>query len=417
MEFCAANPATGKTRVIVREEWPASWTENAPSLRYLEDGKRFIWTSERTGWKNFYLYELSGKLLATLTQHEFEVGNIVEVDEASGQLYYMARSGDNYMKQQLHRVGLDGQGDVRLTDPILHHSVTLSPDKQHIIDVAQTHDQPAATRLLDAQGKLLKELAQADTTSFDELGLKRVELITFTAADGATELHGLLHFPSKFDPAKSYPLLVFVYAGPGNNGAKETFATPSSLTEYGFLVASFDSRSAGGRGKRFLDAIYMRLGIVEVDDQAAGVKSLWDRPYLNHERVGIYGTSYGGYVSALAVLRYPEVFQAGCASSAVTDWRHYDTIYTERYQWTPQENKAGYDAGSAMTYAKNLSGRLMLYYGTADNNVHPNNTMQLVRALQNAGKSFELQVGPDQGHSGISTERMMEFFIESLVLR
>jgi dipeptidyl-peptidase-4 len=178
-----------------------------------------------------------------------------------------------------------------------------------------------------------------------------------------------------------------------------------------------DSRSAAGRGKRFLDAIYQKLGTVEVDDQAAGVRALAQRPYVDGGRVGIFGTSYGGYVSAMAIVRHPDVFAAACASSPVTDWRHYDTIYTERYMGTPQDNTAGYDAGSVMKYADRLRGRLMLYYGTADNNVHPNNAMQLIAALQAAGKSFEVQVGPDRGHSGINQDRMMEFFIENLVLR
>jgi dipeptidyl-peptidase-4 len=414
MEFCGANPDTGKVHVIVHEEWLPSWVENNPGQRFLDDGKRFIWTSERTGFSNFYLYDLKGKLLATLTDHKFDVGNIVKVDEGAGQLYYMARSGDNHMKMQLHRVGLDGKGDKRLTDPAFHHSVDIAPDGKHFVDVAQTHDTPPATRLMDAEGKVIAELATSDMTEYDKLGLKRVELIHYMAADGVTELHGMLHFPSNFDPNKKYPLLVSVYAGPATNGARETFATPSALTEYGFLYATLDSRSAAGRGKKFLDAIYLKLGLTEIDDQAAGVKSLWTRPYVDKDRVGIFGTSYGGYASVLCLLRYPDVFHAACASSPVTDYRHYDTIYTERYMWKPQENKEGYDAGSAMTYADKLKGRLMLFYGTADNNVHPNNTLQLVRALEDAGKSFDLQVGPDQGHSGLSTDRMMEFFIENL---
>jgi dipeptidyl-peptidase-4 len=179
---------------------------------------------------------------------------------------------------------------------------------------------------------------------------------------------------------------------------------------------ALDARSAAGRGKRFLDAIYLKLGQVEIDDLAAGIKSLWSRPYVDRERVGVHGTSYGGYASAMCVLRYPEVFQAACASSPVTSWRHYDSIYTERYMWIPAENKKGYEAGSAMTYADKLKGRLMLFYGTADNNVHPSNSLQLIQALQGAGKSFDVQVGPDMGHSGINSGRMMEFFIESLVL-
>lgn len=417
MEFCAAYPESGECRVIVKEEWAPSWTENLPKKRYLKDNNRFIWTSDRNGFKNFYLYDLSGKLITPLTNHQFEVGDIVRVDEEKGLLYYMACDGDNPYKHQLHRVGLDGKGDVRLTDPAFHHSVDIAPDGKHFIDTIQTHDQPESARLVNDQGKVVAELTKSDMTEFEKRGFKKVELFTYKAADGVTDLYGMLHFPSHFDPNKKYPLLVSVYGGPETNGARETFTMPQALTEYGFLVATLDSRSAAGRGKKFLDAIYLKLGITEIDDQAAGVRALWSRPYLDKKRVGIHGTSYGGYASAMCLLRHPDVFQAACASSAVTDFRHYDTIYTERYLYTPQENKAGYDAGSAMTYAKNLKGRLMIYYGTADDNVHPNNSMQLIRALQMAGKSFEVQVGPDLGHTQINQNRMMEFFIENLVMR
>ena len=417
MEHAACSPATGRCRVIVREEWPASWTENTPEKQYLADGQRFIWASERTGFRNYYLYDLSGKLLATLTRHRFEVGQIVQVDERNKVLYYTARSGDNHMKLQLHRVGLDGRNDRRLTDPALHHSVQAAPGGQHFVIVSQTHEQPPVTRLIDGSGKVLAELAQSDVAKYQQLQLKAPELFTFRAADGSTQLHGMLQKPADFDPARKYPVLLQVYGGPATNGAHERFAVPHPYTELGFLVVSLDARSAGGRGKRFLDAIYQKLGVVEVDDIAAGIKSLCTRSYVDCSRVGIYGTSYGGYVSALAILRHPDVFQAAAAMSPVTDWRQYDTIYTERYMWIPQENQAGYDAGSAMPYADRLRGRLMLYYGTADNNVHPNHTMQLIQALQRAGKSFEVQIGPDRGHTALNGERMMEFFIESLVLQ
>jgi dipeptidyl-peptidase-4 len=417
LEFAACSPATGKCRTVVRDEWAASWVDNTPTLRYLADGRRFIWESERTGWRNFYLYDLDGRLLATLTNHPFEVAGIVHVDEKAGVLYYTARDGDNHMKLQLHRVGLDGRNDRRLTDPAANHTVSLSPDGRHFVDVAQTHDRPPVTRLLDIQGKVVADLAASDLSKFDSLGLKRVELFTFRAADSTTVLHGMLHKPSNFDSTRKYPVLVSVYGGPATNGAREVFSTPSPLTEYGFLVVTLDSRSAAGRGKRFLDAIYQKLGTVEIDDQAAGVKALWSRPYVDRTRVGIYGTSYGGYASAMAIVRHPDVFAAASAASPVTDWRHYDTIYTERYMWTPEGNKQGYDAGSVMTYVNDLKGRLMIYYGTADNNVHPSNSMQLIQALQRAQKSFDVQVGPDAGHSGLNQQRMMEFFIESLVLR
>lgn len=415
-ELVAANPETGQTRIVFREEWPASWTENSPQMTWLKDGRRFILVSERTGYKNLYLYDLSGKLRVTLTRHPFEVVGVTGVDEKGGWVYYTARSGDNPMKVQLHRVGLDGKKGRRLTDPAFNHIVDLSPNYKYFVDIAQTHDIPPTTRLYTTGSQLLAELASSDLSQFENLGLKKAELFTFKAADGQTDLYGLLQFPSNFDPNKKYPLLVSVYAGPATNGARETFITPNPITEFGFLLASFDSRSAAGRGKKFLDAIYQKLGVVEIDDQAAGVRTLAQRPYVDASRVGIFGTSYGGYASIMAILRHPETFAAACASSPVTAWEHYDSIYTERYMWIPQENKEGYKNGSTLNYVNNLKGRLMIYYGTADNNVHPNNTMQLVQALQKAGKSFELQVGPDLGHTSIRLERMMEFFIENLVL-
>ena len=417
MEFTACSPTTGSCRVVVREEWPASWTDNRPTLRWLEDGKRFIWESERTGFANYYLYDISGKLLATLTSHPFEVGSIVKVDEDAKQLWYYARSGDNYMKQQLHRVGLNGRGDHRLTDPAFHHTVSVSPDGKWFTDVAQTHADPPVTRLRDANGRERAVVAESDMSGVSELGLKPVEMFTYTSADGETELHGMMHKPSNFDPLRRYPVLFPVYLGPGNTGARETYSLPHRYTEYGFIVVTIDTRAASGQGKRSLDQIYLKLGEVEIDDAAAASRELAKLPYIDGDRVGIFGTSYGGYAAALALLRHPEAFAAASASSAVTSWHHYDTIYTERYMYTPQANPEGYKKGNAMEYAEDLEGDLMIYYGTADDNVHPNNSMMLIMALRDAEKSFEVQVGPDAGHSGINQERMMEFFIESLVLK
>ena len=341
MELCAGNPRTGKCRVVVREEWLPSWTANLPAIYWLKDGRRFLWASERSGWRNFYLYDLSGALLSTVTAHPFEVVDILRLDEKAGLLYYTARSGDNPMKIQLHRASLDGHGGGRLTDPAFHHRIDLAPDGEHFINVAETHDIPPTTSLRDAEGNLIAELARSDVARFNQLGLKRVELLRFKAADGSTDLYGMLHFPSNFTPWRRYPLLVRVYAGPETSGAEETFKLPDPLTELGFLVATFDSRSAGGRGKKALDSIYLKLGRVEIDDQAAGVKSLWNRRYVDNRRVGIFGTSYGGTASALCLLRYPEVFQAADANSAVTDFRNYDSIYTERYLWIPKRTGPG----------------------------------------------------------------------------
>ena len=443
LELAAANPETGEVRTIVRDEWPASWVENNPTMIFLKDGRRFIWESVRNGWTNYYLYDLGGKLLNPITSYtSFEAGSLVKLDEERGVVFLTARDGDNYLKLQLHRVGLDGRGDTRLTDRAFNHSVGncmartggrggmtpggpggsncgISPDNRHFVDVYQTHDTPPATRLVDASnGKVLSELAASDLSKFTELGLRKAEMFTYTAADGKTTLYGLVTFPSHFDPAKKYPALVSVYGGPASSGstARETFIGPSATAEYGFLILNLDSRAAPGMGKRVLDSIYLKLGQTEMDDMAEGVKALWNRPYFDKERVGIYGTSYGGYSSLMCVLRHPEAFRAASASSSPTSWVHYDSIYTERYMWIPEENKEGYELGSAMHYADKLNGRLLIYYGTADNNVHPTNSMQLIQALQRAQKSFEVQVGPDAGHSGVNQQRMMEFFIENLVL-
>jgi dipeptidyl-peptidase-4 len=423
MEFVACRPVNGSCRVIVREEWPTGWTANSPTLRYLSDDARFIWESERNGWRNYYLYDLSGRLIHPITRHtSVEAAGIELVDEQAGVMFYMARDGDNHLKMQLHRVNLDGTGDRRLTDPAFTHAVTLSPDGQYFVDVYQTHDEPPTSQLVDAStGKVVAELAKSDLTHFEQLGLRKVEQFTYKAADGQTDLIGQIAFPSNFDPTRTYPTLVPVYGGPasGSNVPTENFSQPHQYTEYGFLVVNLSSRAAPGMGKRTLDSIYMKLGVTEMDDMAEGIKALWNRPWFDRSRVGIYGTSYGGYTSALSILRHPDVWTAASASSPVTSWYHYDTIYTERYMWIPDEgeNRDGYEAGSAMNFAENLRGRLLIYYGTADNNVHPHNSMQLIRALQRAGKSFEVQVGPDLGHTGVNQQRMLEFFIENLVQR
>ncbi len=308
MEWAAANPETGKCRVIVHEEWPPSYTENLPEMQFLKDQHRFIWTSERTGFKNYYLYNLNGEQLASITNHEYEVAGIVKVEEKAGLLYYMARSGDNHQKLQLHRVNLDGTGDVRLTDPAYNHSVEISPDNKYFIDIAQTHDIPPFSNLVDMKGNVVAEVAKSDMSKFEEQGFKKVEAFTFTSVDGKTELHGLLHFPSNFDPNKKYPLLVSNYGGPETNEFVETFVFPNPLTEYGFLIASVDGRNAAGKGKEIMDTIYGKLGYAEMEDFAAGVKSLYNRPYIDKNKVGIYGTSFGGTTAAMCLLRFPRCF-------------------------------------------------------------------------------------------------------------
>lgn len=417
MQFCAADPSSGHSRVVVEETQPQSWASNHPIVRFLEDKNRFIWESERNGYKNLYLYDLSGKLLNVITQNQFDLQGILAIDEKKGMVFYTCRSGNGPYLDQLNRVNLDGTDNRRLTDPDLSHSVTLAPDNSHFIDVRQTISIPPTTVVCDAEGKVVAELAKSDVTKFEKLKLRKTERISFLAADGKTTCYGTLQFPSDFNPHKKYPVIVPVYGGPESSGGAESFQLPNPITELGFLVASFDGRGTNGRGKAFRDAMYGKMGIVEIDDQAEGAKSLTKLPYVNG-RIGIYGTSYGGYASLMCLLRHPEVFSVSCSSSSVTDWLNYDSIYTERTNGLPweTENKSGYDAGRAANYVKNLTGKLMLYYGTADNNVHPSNTLQLVQALEAAGKSYDMQVGPDRGHTQMNTTRMWEYFITHLII-
>ena len=415
LELRAANPETGKSRTVIREEWLPSFVENSPEMEVLADGEHFIWASERSGFNNYYLYNFDGTLVNAITSHPFEVSNIVKVDEDAKMLYYMARSGENHMLMQLHRVQLDGKKDTRLTDPSLNHSVTISPDGKHFVDVAQTHDIPPFTNLLDAKGKVVAELAKSDMSKFEELGLKKVEVFTFTSKDGVTELHGMIHYPSDFDSTKKYPVILSNYGGPATNAFRENFTLPDPLTEYGFLVLNIDGRNVRGRGKELLDQLYGNLGLVEMDDFAEGIKSLHDRPYFDKDRVGVYGTSYGGTTAASMLLRFPELVHAAVANSSVTDWRLYDNIYTERFMSTLDNNEEGYNRFSLMNKADQLQGELLIFFGTADNNVHPSNSLMLIKAFQDAGKSIEVQVAPDGGHTALNRDRMMEFFIKHLV--
>lgn len=416
MEYKAADANTGESRVVIREEWLSSFTKNSPEIKVLEDGKRFIWASERNGFNNYYLYNFDGTLINPLTQHEFEVSRIVKIDEKKEKLYYLARSGDNHMKMQLHSVNFDGTKDKRLTDPAYNNSVSISPNNKYFTVISQAHNKAPFTNLMSMSGKKISEVATSDLSVYNELGFKKAERFNFTSADGETTLDGLIHFPSNFDETKKYPVLLSIYGGPATNGFRENFASPNGLTEYGFIVVNLDGRNVGGRGKHLLDKLYGNLGIVEMDDFSEGIKALHERPYINKDKVGVYGTSYGGTTAAMSLLRFPDVYHAAVANSAVTHWKNYDNIYTERFMNLLENNEEGYENSSIMKYAPNLKGDLMIFFGTSDNNVHPSNSLQLIEALQEAGKSFEVQVGPDKGHTRVNTDRMMEFFIESLVV-
>lgn len=398
LELCAADPATGQTHIILTET-QETWQENSPEMRWLSDGQRFIWASERTGWKHYELWDTSGTRHAVLTHGEFPCGSIVQVDEDHGWMYFTAFSADVKISQQLHRARLDGSAHEHLTSDDLHYTgFDINPAHTHFIARAEDYATAPVTYLFDMQQKRLALLADSDTSRMTELGITPAELFTFKADNGTTDLYGLLYFPSNFDSSKQYPLIIDVYGGPLSQGVRNTFSPANPYTEFGFIIAKIDNRGTRGRGKAFEGATYLKLGEVDLKDQADGVRYLAQRPYIDASRVGITGHSYGGYMAALAVMKHPEVFHVGVAGAPVTDWRNYDTIYTERFMWIPQENKEGYDNGACVTFVDRFNGKLLLLHGMVDDNVHPSNTFQLLHALHQARKPVDVMFYPNAGH-------------------
>lgn len=418
-QFCAANPVSGQCRVIVSETRKDGWVDQQPKMTFLNDGKRFLILSDRSGFHNLYLYNINGDLVKQLTDTKYDIERVVGVDEKRGEVWYEARSSDNPYLQQLHRVGLDGNHETRVTAPNLSHNVALSPDYSYFVDTAQDVETPQTISVVDRNGKVLTQLAHADFSKLADKGYRKWRRFTFPSADGKFTCYGRLSVPSDFDETKKYPVLINVYGGPESGGGFERFSNPDAVGEFGFVVVYIDGRNTAGRGRAFTMAGYRRLGQCEIDDHAAGVKYLASHyQFIDAKRVGIQGTSYGGYFSALSILRYPDVYSVACSSSPVTDWRLYDSIYTERYMGmpTPEDNAKGYDAGSCMTYANQLKGKLMLYFGTADNNVHPSNTIQLAHALELAGKRYDMTIGADRAHSQMNSARMIEYLVEHLII-
>ncbi len=420
VEVFAADPASGKTRLVLTDTDPC-YIDESTDLVFLKDGKRFLWTSERSGWREIYLYDLAtGKLLKQLTNAKLPVRGLQGVDEARG-LVYFAGFEANGTESHLYRVKLDGTGFAKMTKEPGTHMTSFSPTFDYYTDAFSSYDQPTRSTLYKADGTAVKVLAAGEVgPEFQALKLIKPEHVVFKSADGQYDLDGLLYFPAHFDPNEKYPLLLTPYGGPGSKGVTNSYKMADgnqALAQLGFLIAVCDYRGVSGRGKAFQNLHYMKLGQVEIDDHVAFVKALGQRPYVDTTRVGVTGHSYGGYFTCMALLRYPDVFHVGVAGAPVTDWRNYDSIYTERYMRRPQDNPEGYDKGSCMAYAKALKGRLFIHHGAVDDNVHPANTIQLAQALLKENKKFDLMIYPEQQH-GIGfpryPESRVEYFIEHL---
>lgn len=417
LQVMAADVHTGQSRAVLTET-QKTFQKDLPLMRFLADGQRFIWETEKTGWPRYELRRLDGSFICNLTPGRYVVSGIQYLDEAGGWLFYSAYSDQNPLNLQLHKVRLDGTDQKRLTNlPFNHSNLYISPDKKWFVIQYEAVDSPPATLLYDIEGNYVAALAQsADRPA--ETGSEPVlpELFSYKADDGITDIYGILYKPSNFDPRKKYPLVLDIYGGPGSQRVRNQYQTHNPNTEYGFIIAHIDNRGTPNRGKAFETATYLRLGTVDVKDLADGVKFLRQRPYIDGSRVGIVGHSYGGYLALMALLKYPDLFHAAVDRAGPTNWSNYDTIWTERYMRTPQENPEGYRLGSCLNFVSQLKGKLLIMHGLVDDNVHPNNAFQLIDALDQAGKKYESRFFPGSGHGFDGRDTQWEFFYRHLIL-
>jgi len=385
------------------------------TITYLDDDEHFVWRSDRDGYSHLYLYENDGTFVRQLTEGEWDVTSFHGIDEAAGAIY-VTGTRESPIERHLYRVpfgtdGTNGQGSepVKITERPGWHRVNTSADLRYYIDTYSNAGSPSVISLHTIDGDELKVLeANEDLAAkVETLGLAPLEFTQVPAADG-TMLNAYVIKPSDFDESKEYPLLVHTYGGPGSQEVRNAWGGTERLwhymlaEKYGIVVAGVDNRGTGGRGKGFKAQTYKRLGILEAEDQIAAAQWFGEQDWVDEDRLGIWGWSYGGYLSLLAMLyeEGPETYDLGIAVAPVTTWRYYDTIYTERYLSTPQKNPEGYDLGSPVTYAENMTDEqdLLIVHGDFDDNVHVQNTVVMADALIGANKQFEMMVYPGRNH-------------------
>ncbi len=373
-------------------------------LIYLKDKKHFICASERSGFKHLYLYSTSGKLVNPITSGEFEVSYLVGVDEKSKVVYYVSTEASP-LERQFYRINFSGTRKERLTPGKGQHHIKMSPDFRYYMDYHKSSDSPLVVSLFQTKGnRLMRVLENNDElkAKLKEYSVAPKEFFTFKADDG-TELNGYFLKPPSFSEVRKYPVVLYQYSGPGSQNTGDTWAGShyffhQLLAQEGFLVAVVDTRGTGARGAAFKKMTYKELGKYELRDLVSAAKYFTTLPYVDQERLGIWGWSYGGYMAALAMTKASGVFKTGIAVAPVTNWRFYDTIYTERFLQTPQLNPSGYDDNSPLTHAGRLQGNFLIVHGTGDDNVHFQNSVQFESALIHAGKQFRSFYYPDKHH-------------------
>ena len=411
LDLLFADITTGKSRVVLTETSP-SWIELNNELSFLSRSHEFVWASSRDGYHHLYLYDYGGRLIRRLTAgawnvDDFRLRAIKGIDETNRVLYFTATE-KNPTQRQLYSVSLDSPDPhtiTRITQEEGLHGIVMAPDTHFYVDTFTSTTQPPQVSVHAADGKtlgfLLENRLNAEHPDAPYLADNSVpEFGTLAAADGQT-LYYRLFKPAHFDPAKRYPAIVDVYGGPGVQRVLDNWTGSSFtqiLTRAGYVVFQLDNRGTAFRGTAFQAPIHGKLGDIEVMDQVQGARWLGSQGFVDPARIGVWGWSYGGYMTLMLMFRAPDIFRAGVAGAPVTDWSLYDTHYTERYLDRPQDNATGYTASSVLPYAKDLKGKLLVMHGMADDNVLFLHSTKLFRKLQDLGKPFDVMVYPGAKH-------------------
>jgi dipeptidyl-peptidase 4 len=423
LELLIADADGSKSRIALTEK-DQYWINVSDDLYFFKDGKRFLWSSERSGYRHLYLYGLDGKQVTQLTKGDWEVSALEAVDESKGLIYFTATE-KSPLERQLYRVALDGAGFARVTKEGGTHHVNIAPNAAAFVDTYSNSMAPPRQNLLRADGSRITAINENKVAELAEYHLSPVEFLTVKSHDGVP-LNAMMIKPAGFDSAKKYPVLVYTYGGPRaqvvlNAWGGSTFLWHELLAQKGYIIFALDNRGSAGRGHLFEEPIHFRLGAQEMSDQRDGASYLKSLPYVDANRIGIWGWSYGGHMTLHAMFEDPEDFKVGFAGGPVSDWYYYDTIYTERYLGLPQRNEESYQESSPVKNAEHLKGKLLIAHGTGDDNVHFANTLAVIDKLIEAGKYAEVMAFPGRGH-GVSDpsarrvlwQRVTQFFLDNL---
>ncbi len=386
----------GDSARVLIDEFQEPWINVADDARGLKDGS-FLWSSETTGFRHLSVRDINGSEICRLTEGEWIVDGVIGIDEGSGWVYFTSTRGSP-LERRVERVSLSGGEIETLSEPGGLHGASLSRDGKWLAMTSSSLNSPPEISLVATGGASKRTLFESDATT-ETLGLAAPELRTFSAADGTT-LYGALYRPEGKGP---HPMLVAVYGGPHAQTVLDAWGLTVDLraqylAQQGYLVLKLDNRGMAGRGLEFEAHLHRQMGTIEVDDQAAAVQQLADEGLIDVERVGVYGWSYGGYMTVMSMLRRPDLFKVGVSGAPVSDWDGYDTGYTERYMGTPQNNAEGYREGSLLTQANKLRGQLLLIHGGVDENVHFRHTARLITALTAADRDYDLLMFPEERH-------------------